>query len=233
MSGCRSATRLTMGMEVSGPFLVVLSYLACSGDPAQHPKRPPNRPIGTPEPSRPAALTKSPRRRSRPAAAAYSGRRAPACSLNKMRPRWCGLEPIREILRLVGHQPLAKFHDAHRIGRDAVIAEHEFGDPEIAPANNSPDHKTLLVWLDEPARLNVAPAADPFSLLRIIRHGILAVDFMFCGEIVSVRGIPVTLQRRTHRLIIHLVLPSKVPAIIRAHGESHALLHRSCQRNSP
>jgi hypothetical protein len=93
-----------------------------------------------------------------------------------MRPRWCGLEPIREILHFVGHQPLAKFHDAHRLGRDAVIAEHEFSDPEIAPANNSPDRKTLLVWLHEPALLNVVPAADPLSRLRIIKHGILAID---------------------------------------------------------
>ena len=119
-------------------------------------------------------------------------------SLDKMRTRGCGVEPIGEILRFVGHQSFAEFHDAHRVRRVAVIAEYEFSDPEIAAAEHSPYRKTLVVWLHEPARLNVVPAADPLARLRIIKHGILAVDFMFDLEIVRVRSNPMALQCRPH-----------------------------------
>src|SRR6202166_1997886 len=107
-----------------------------------------------------------------------------------MRPRGCGVKPIGEILRFVGHQSFAEFHDAHRVRWYAIIGKYEFSDPEIAAADNSPDRKTLLAWLDESALLNVVPAADPLARLRIIKHSILAVDFMFDLEIPRVRSIP-------------------------------------------
>src|SRR5882757_9509565 len=131
-----------------------------------------------------------------------------------MRARGGGVEPIGEILRFAGHQPFAEFHDAHRVGWVAVIAEDEFSDPEIAAAGNAPDRETLLVGLDEPALLNVVPAADPLARLRIIEYGILAVDFMLDLEIARVRSIPMALQRRPHGSIIHLNLPLGLPATI-------------------
>src|ERR1700704_1796753 len=99
-----------------------------------------------------------------------------------MRTRGCRVKPVGEILRFVGHQSFAEFHDAHRIGWRAVIAQYEFSDPEIAAADNSPDRKAFLVWLDESALLNVVPTADPLARLRIVKHRILAVDFMFNVE---------------------------------------------------
>src|SRR5258708_18017606 len=128
-----------------------------------------------------------------------------------MRTRGCRFKPIGEILRFVGHQSFAKFHDAHRVRWYAVISKYEFSDPEIAAADNSPDRKTLLVWLDESALLNVVPAADPLARLRIIKHSILAVDFMFDLEIARVRSIPMALQRHPHGSIIHLNLPPMLP----------------------
>src|SRR5450631_669697 len=98
------------------------------------------------------------------------------------------------------------------IRRYAVVGQHEFGDPEIAAADHSPDRKTLLVGLDESALLNVVPAADSLARLRIIQHGILAVDFMFDLEIAGVRSSPMALQRRPHGSIIHLNLPPAHPA---------------------
>src|SRR5690348_11169921 len=115
---------------------------------------------------------------------------------------------IGEILRFAGHQSVAEFHDAHRVRRYAVIGQHEFSDPEIAAADNSSDCKTLLGWLDEAAFLNVVSAADPLARLRIIKYGILAVDFMFDHEIARARSIPMALQRRPHGSIIHLNLLS-------------------------
>src|ERR1700722_11244266 len=124
-----------------------------------------------------------------------------------MRPRGSWLKSIGEILRFVGHQSVAEFHDAHRVGRYAVIAEYELRDPQITAADHSLDRKALLVGLDSSALLNVVPAADPLARLRIIEHGILAVDFMFDVEIVRVRSIPMALQRSPHGSIIHRNLP--------------------------
>src|SRR3982074_1302233 len=147
-------------------------------------------------------------RRSGFSSAVYLEGRDFAYSLNKMRTRGCRVKPIGEILCFVGHQSFAEFHDAHRVRWYAVIGKYEFSVPEIAAADNSPDRKTLLVWLDESALLNVVPAADPLARLRIIKHSILAVDFMFDLEIARVRSIPMALQRHPHRSIIHLNLPS-------------------------
>src|SRR5262249_43964208 len=130
-----------------------------------------------------------------------------------MRTRGSGVKPIGEILRFVSHQSFAEFHDAHRVRWYAVIHKDEFSDPEIAAADNSPDCKTLLVWLDESALLNVVPTADPLARLRIIKHSILAVDFMFDLEIVRVRSIPTALQRRPHGSIIHLNLPPTISSL--------------------
>src|SRR5437588_6427216 len=137
-----------------------------------------------------------------------------AYSLNKMRTRGCRVKPIGEILRFVGHQSFAEFHDAHRVRWYAVIGKHEFSDPEIAAADNSPDGKALLVWLDESALLNVVPAADPLARLRIIKYSILVVDFMFDIEIARVRSLPMALQRHAHGSIIHINLLPTLPAII-------------------
>src|SRR4051794_38789375 len=131
-----------------------------------------------------------------------------------MRTGGCRVKPISEILRFVGHQSFAKFHDAHCVRRYAVIGKHEFSDPEIAAADNSSDRKTLLVWLNEATFLNVVPAANPLARLRIIKHSILAIDFMFDLEIARVRSIPMALQRHPHGSIIHLNLPPTLPAII-------------------
>src|SRR5258708_15866791 len=111
-----------------------------------------------------------------------------------MRTRGCRVKPIGEILRFVGHQSFAEFHDAHCVRWYAVIGKYEFSDPEIAAADYSPDRKALLVWLDESALLNIVPAADPLARLWIIKHSILAVDFMFDLEIPRVRSCPLAHQ---------------------------------------
>src|SRR5216683_7354509 len=131
-----------------------------------------------------------------------------------MRTRGCRVKPIGEILRFVGHESFAEFHLALHVRWYSVLGQHELSDPEITAVDNSADLKTLLAWLDEAALLNVVPAADPLPRLRIIKHGILAVDFMFDFEIARVRGIPMALQRRPHGSLIHLSLPPTLPAII-------------------
>jgi hypothetical protein len=64
--------------------------------------------------------------------------------------------------------------------------------------------------------LNFVPAAYPLARLRIVKHSILAVDFMFDPEIVGVRSIPVALQSRPYGLIVHLNLPSVRSGVLAA-----------------
>src|SRR4051812_16334552 len=110
-----------------------------------------------------------------------------------MRARRCGVKPVCKILRFVGYQSVAEFHDADRIRRHAVIAEHELSDPELAAADNSPDRKALGVGLDGSALLDVVPSADPLARLRVIKHGVIVVDFVLGRKIDRVRSLPMAL----------------------------------------
>jgi hypothetical protein len=65
----------------------------------------------------------------------------------------------------------------------------------------------FFVGLDEAALLDVMPAKDALARLRIIQHGVFAVDVMLGLEIIRVRGLPMTLQRLPHGSIIHCNLP--------------------------
>src|SRR5262249_45275130 len=63
--------------------------------------------------------------------------------LHQVRPGWPGLERIAEILSLAGDLSVAEFHDAYGVGRDAVIAQHELGDPDVTVADDPLDGKAL------------------------------------------------------------------------------------------
>src|ERR1700742_2209551 len=62
---------------------------------------------------------------------------ASAGSFNPRRARGAGLERVGEILGFAGDLAIQELHDAHRIGRPAVIGENEFGDPQIAAADDT------------------------------------------------------------------------------------------------
>ena len=98
--------------------------------------------------------------------------------VDQVRPRRAGLERRAEVLRLAGHLSVAEFHDAHCVKRHAVIAEHQFGDPEVAVADDPLDGEALLARLHRSALLNLASAANAFARLRIVEHRILSVDLM-------------------------------------------------------
>ena len=73
------------------------------------------------------------------------------------------------------------------------MGPYEFGDPQIAAADNSSDLENAFCLAGGSALLNVAPAADPFAGLRIMKHCILVVDIVLSLEIVRVRSIPMAL----------------------------------------
>src|SRR4051795_11832389 len=127
--------------------------------------------------------------------------------LDKMRPRGRRLEPVAEILRLVRHQAVAEFHDAHDVRRHPVIGQHEFAHPEIVAADDAPNSEAFLVRLHEPALLDVAATADALAGLRIVEHCVLAIDVVLGLEIVRVRSVPMALERGQLALIIHRGLP--------------------------
>src|ERR1700754_5330786 len=103
-----------------------------------------------------------------------------------MRARWPRLKRIAEVPRLPLDVSVPEFHDAHRVRGRAVVGEHEFCDPEITRADDSPHRKALLVRLNGSALLDIAPASDALAGLRIVEHSVIAVDVMLGVEIVSV-----------------------------------------------
>src|ERR1700687_4462149 len=68
-------------------------------------------------------------------------------------------EWIRKVLCFARNLVAPELHDAHGVGRLAVISQDEFGDPKITAANDSPDRKPLFVRLNRALVLYVAATA--------------------------------------------------------------------------
>src|ERR1700733_185321 len=102
-----------------------------------------------------------------------------AASLANSRPRLCGHafhplsarcgshEWIRKVLRFPRNLVAPELHDAHGVGRPAVIGQDEFGDPKITAANDSSDGKPLFVRLTSALALYVASTASSLAGLRV------------------------------------------------------------------
>src|ERR1700730_19413285 len=118
------------------------------------------------------------------------------------------LKRIAEVLGLAGHLPIFELHDAHRVRRLPVVSEDEFGDPEVASAEDAPHGEALHARLCEARRLNIAPAADALARLRILEHCVLSVNLVLHLEVVRVGRSPVEIQSRSNLPIFHLSLPS-------------------------
>src|SRR5215831_9533680 len=72
-------------------------------------------------------------------------------------------EWIRKILCFPRNLVAAELHDAHGVGRLAVIGQDEFGDPKIAATNDSSDSKPLLARLTGALVLYVASTAGSLA----------------------------------------------------------------------
>jgi len=72
-------------------------------------------------------------------------------------------EWIREVLCFPRNLVARELHDAHGVGRLAVIGEDEFGDPKLTAANDSSDRKPLFVWLTLALALYVASTAGSLA----------------------------------------------------------------------
>src|SRR5271169_5602805 len=76
----------------------------------------------------------------------------------------CGShEWIRKVLCFPRNLVVPELHDAHGVGRLAVIRQDEFGDPKITAANESSDRKPLFARLTCALVLYVAPTAGSLA----------------------------------------------------------------------
>src|SRR6266481_9617606 len=76
----------------------------------------------------------------------------------------CGChEWIRKVLCFPRNLVAPELHDAHGVGRLAVIRQDEFGDPKVTAANDSPDGETLFARLFSACNLYVASTADSLA----------------------------------------------------------------------
>src|SRR5439155_27023655 len=94
----------------------------------------------------------------------------------------------------------AELHDAHGVGRLAVIGQDEFGDPKITAANGSPDREPLFVRLTSALLLYVASTAGSLAGLRVFQHRVLVIDEVFRFKIVGIGRRPMLIQCRTDPL---------------------------------
>src|ERR1700722_18958552 len=108
---------------------------------------------------------------------------------------------IRKILRFVRNLEASELHDADGVGGLAVVGQDEFGDPQVAAADDPPDSKAFLVGLNLALFLNVGSAAGAFAGLRVIQDGVVAIDAMLGFEIVGVGCGPVLVQRGAYLLV--------------------------------
>ena len=76
----------------------------------------------------------------------------------------CGShEWVRKVLRFPRNLLVPDSHDAHGVGRLAVICQDEFGDPKITAANDSTDSKPLFARLTSALVLYVALTAGSLA----------------------------------------------------------------------
>src|SRR5271165_1126817 len=127
-------------------------------------------------------------------------------SLNPTRARGSGFERVGKVLGLAGHPAIQKLHDAHRIGRSAVIREDEFRDPEVAGADDAAHPEALRVRLSDARGLNVVPAPDALARLRVLEHCVLPVYVVLDIEVICVRGGPVAIHGRSDVVVFHVTV---------------------------
>src|ERR1700728_3889416 len=80
---------------------------------------------------------------------------------------WGSREWIRKVLRFPRNLVAPELHDAHGVGRLAIICQDEFGDPKITAANDSLDSKPLFARLTSALVLYVASTAGSLARLRV------------------------------------------------------------------
>src|SRR5580658_3130480 len=95
-------------------------------------------------------------------------------------------EWIRKVLCFPRNLVAPELHDAHGVGRLAVIGQDEFGDPKITAANDSSDTKPLFARLTSALVLYVPSTAGSLARLRVFQHRVLAINEVLLFKIVGI-----------------------------------------------
>src|SRR5271168_3314671 len=115
----------------------------------------------------------------------------------------CGSrERISKVLCFPRDLVALELHDAHGVGRLAVIFQDVFGDPKITAANDSPDIKLLFARLTGALLLYVDSAAGSLARLRVVQHRVLMIDEVLRLKIVGIRRRPMLIQRGAYFLFL-------------------------------
>jgi hypothetical protein len=110
----------------------------------------------------------------------------------------------------MGDQSAVKFHNADHVRRLAIICQHQFCDPKIICAQDAFNVEPLFVRLSDPCKLDLPPAADSFSRLRIIEYCIIAINFMFGCEVARIGCRPVTFESGANIQTCHQNHPDRL-----------------------
>src|ERR1700686_4006914 len=114
----------------------------------------------------------------------------------------CGShEWIRKVLCFPRNLVVPELHDAHGVGRLAVIGQDAFGDPQIPAAKDSSDRKPLFVRLTSALALYVAATAGSLAGLWVFQHCVLVIDEVLGFKIVVIGRCPMLTECRTDLLI--------------------------------
>jgi hypothetical protein len=104
-------------------------------------------------------------------------------------------EGIGEILGFVHDLAVAELHNAHCVGRLAVVGDGVFGDPEIAVSEDSLDSKARrLAGMMASQGLQVSSSEDSFAGLGVVADGVVGVDVVFGFGVAGCRCLPVGVQ---------------------------------------
>ena len=89
------------------------------------------------------------------------------------------LERFREVLCLAGDFTIAELHNANRVDRMPVVADHVLANPHLAAPDHSSDGEYQLGRVMPTQGLDVVPAADTLARLGVLDHNIIVVDLVF------------------------------------------------------
>src|SRR5271156_4207887 len=99
-------------------------------------------------------------------AVSFANSRAPRLCVHLFDPlsARCGSrEWIRKVLCFPRNLVVPELHDAHGVGRLAVICQDEFGDPKITATNDSSDSELFFARLTGALVLNVVSTAGSLA----------------------------------------------------------------------
>jgi hypothetical protein len=105
-----------------------------------------------------------------------------------------------------------EFHDAHGVGRLAVIRQDELGNPKITVTVDSVHDESLFARLFGARDLYVGATADALARLWVFQHRIRVIDRMLGFKVVDIGCGPMPIQCGTDLLVSHRILLRRQPA---------------------